>query len=541
MYQRLIPMLVVVGLATPVAVRPALAQDGPAVVVRIGSIDGLIADAKFLAEQAGKGEEAVQFEKMILARAGKKGLAGIDTKRPLGMYATINADNPQQSQAVILVPISDEKAFLDLLTGLNFPADKGDDDVYSVQAPGVPVPIYFRFANRYAYATALNKGAIDKANLLDPAKLLPPGGTGVASASVRIDRIPDNLKQLALSNMELQLANEMEKRRPGESDAEHELKVQVIKEFANQFKAVILDGKELAARLDFDRQAEQIVVEVSLDGKEGSKLAGTIADYGKAMSLFGGGAGADSAASGLISYTLPADFRKGFEEGMKKGFQDALDKEPNAAKRAEAEKLFKALEPTVKAGAIDLGFSLRGPNANQHYTAVGGVRLQDGLAVEKVLRDAIAKLPAGDRDKIKLDAETVGATKVHQIEIPANSLDRGARKLVGDSPAFYVAFRNDAAFAALGDAALAALKEALAAKPKAGPVVQFEVSLKRLAQVLAQDNPKAGPAAEAAFGSGSGKDRIVFTVEGGNALKIRFTMKAAVVKFIAETQGKKDE
>jgi hypothetical protein len=542
MIRRFIPMLIVVGLVAPAAgVRPAQAQDGPAIVVRMGSIDGLLADAKFFATQVGKGEEAVQAEKAILAKVGKKGLDGIDTKRPLGMYVTLDKDDPAQSKAVILVPISDEEAFLNLLTGLNFPAEKGDDGVYNVRAPGVPVPIYFRFANKYAYGTALHRSALDKANLIDPATLLPPGGTGVASASVRIDRIPANMKQLALSRLDLAIADETEKRKPGESDTEHAFKGKVLKVMGDEIKAIILDGKELAARLDFDRQGEQIVAEMSLDAQSGSKLAGMIADYGKSRSLFSSTAGPEAAAAGLVSYALPAEIRQAFADLMDKAAKEGLEKETDPAKRAQAEKLLKALEPSWKAGELDLGFSFRGPTANQQDPAGGGITLKDGQGVEKVLRDLIGQLPAGDRDKIKLDAETVAGTKVHQIELKGADLDRGMRKVVGDSPAMYVAIRNDAAFAAIGDDALAAIKDALAAKPKEGPLVLLEMSVKRFAPALAQDNPRALPAAQAAFGTASGNDKIILTVEGGNALKARFVMKAPVVKFLAEIGNKADD
>ena len=66
----------------------------------------------------------------------------------------------------------------------------------------------FRFANKYCYLTALNKSAIDKTKLLDPATVLPENLTAALSLTARFDRIPDSIKQLALSQLELKVADE---------------------------------------------------------------------------------------------------------------------------------------------------------------------------------------------------------------------------------------------------------------------------------------------------------------------------------------------
>ena len=77
-------------LCVVVAPIPVRAADPPAaasdVVVRVQSIDGLLANFKYLATLAGEEEKAKQLEGMIRAKAGPGGLQGVDTKRPLGIY-----------------------------------------------------------------------------------------------------------------------------------------------------------------------------------------------------------------------------------------------------------------------------------------------------------------------------------------------------------------------------------------------------------------------------------------------------------------------
>ena len=60
----------------------------PAIVVRLKSLDGLLADVKYLAQLAGKGEEAKQIDGIIESLPVKDGLAGtgLDTKRPMMLY-----------------------------------------------------------------------------------------------------------------------------------------------------------------------------------------------------------------------------------------------------------------------------------------------------------------------------------------------------------------------------------------------------------------------------------------------------------------------
>src|SRR4051794_1129967 len=100
--------LAVCGLmALPTPARPAddKAQT-PTLVVRLRSIDGLVSDFKYLATLAGRAEEAKQVDALIKNWIGDK---GIDSKRPLGLYGTINP-GLMDSTAVVLVPIADEKA-----------------------------------------------------------------------------------------------------------------------------------------------------------------------------------------------------------------------------------------------------------------------------------------------------------------------------------------------------------------------------------------------------------------------------------------------
>lgn len=540
---RLWSFVVVLGLiAAPAPSRVAAAEDAaePSLIVRIRSIDSLMADAKYLTALVGEENQAKQIEGLIKSKIGAKGLEGIDTKKPLGLYGQIGAQLGSGS-AVVLVPIADQQAFLDLLDRLNLKAEKGDDDIYTVTPEGSPFTVYFRFANGYAYATSPTKDALAKDSLLKPSSVLDPKDVGALSFSLRIDRIPRGLKQLALQQFDLKLADAQDQKEANESEVQHAFKVAMLKDFANKFKSVINDGEELSLRLDLERNTNDMSVELSLNGKSRSKLSADIAALGQTKSLFAGIFGGDAGLKVLLNWSLTEELRKTFAPVVDEGFQKSLDNETDETKRTLAAKLFKVLAPTWKAGQLDFAFGLRGPKDKQ-YTAVIGLKLKDGKAVDQALRDLVKGLPEGDQAKIEFDADKSGDIAIHRIKV--TDADEKTRNVLGDQP-LYAAFRPDALVLAIGPEGLPALKEALSAEPKVGPQFQFEMSLSRLARLMetvdAKKNKGAVKIAKDVFGNSQGDDVARFVIEGGDKLKIRYAFKTPLLKFVnvlgAEARG----
>jgi hypothetical protein len=531
---RLLSFLAVVGLvALPAPVRAAEAeQPAPALIVRIQSIDGLLADAEYLAGLAGHKEQAKQMQGMLKAKVGKQGLQGIDTTRPLGLYGTVGAQGID-STAAVLIPIKDEDAFLKLLESLNVKPEKGDDGVYTVTPEQLPLPIYFRFAHKYAYVTVRDKSAIEKDKLIEPSKILPPGGTGTLSISLRFDLIPEGIKQLALGQMELKLADAKEQKEPGETEAQHKFKEAILDDVSRQVTALLKDGRELSLRIDVDRKAEEISLELGLSATPSSPLAKTIADVGQGKSLFANLLTANAAMKGVVLCALSDEVRKAMGPMIDEGLRKLLDKEQDPLKRAQGE-LFKALAPTFKAGQLDAAFSVLGPGKSGHYAFLAGLKVKDGKAIDQAIRDATKELPEKDKAKVKLDAETADDIKIHRAEI-GKDMDEKQRQVFGEGP-LYTAVRSDAWFFAFGDGGLDALKAALSAKPGTTLPFQLDIAMARLAPAMAKGESKnAEKVAEEVFGkAGPQGDRIHVTVEGGKAARLRVSVKAPVVTFASK-------
>jgi hypothetical protein len=528
-----VTFLCLAALPTSAWPAPAPAPDGkrPGLVIRIQAIDELLANFKYLAAQAGQEEQAKQLEGLVKSMAGPKGLDGIDTKKPIALYGTVGP-NGIDSTAVLLIPVADEQGVLDLLARFDIKAEKGKDGLYTVRNDQLPVPVFFRFANKHAYITVQDDSAIARDRLLAPEKVNPPGATGVVSLSVNIGDIPDNLKQQAIQEFQQQLANAKQMREPDETETQHKFKGQLIDFLGGHVVSFIRDGDDVTLAINIDRKTHDISLDLSVTGKARSKLAGTIAELNQAKSVVAGLVGKNTTFNSVMYAALPEDLRKALapviDEAIKKGLEEEKDK----AKRDLAARLTKVIEPTLKVAELDLAVDVRGPSARELYTVVAGARLKDGAAIEKVLRDTIKDLPPADRAKVKLDADKAGAVSIHRIEIQKD-LDEDARKSFGDNP-LYVAFRADAVFVTVGENGLAAIKEALAASPKPAVPFKFELSLASMAPAMAATQPDAVKAAREAFGKGGENDKVWLSIEGGQSLRLRMAMKAPIIKFISK-------
>jgi hypothetical protein len=524
------------------ATSPVRAADArpstPTLVVRLEAVDDLFTDLKYLAAFADRDDLVAQAEGLLKARAGAKGVEGIDTKRPLGLYGLVSED-VVSSKVVALVPLADEKAFLNLLKTLNLKPEEGKDGLYTIKVDPIPLPIFFRFANKYVYATVRDESAIAKDALLDPATVLPPGEVGMMSAAVRLDQFSNDIKQLAMGQLGLRLADIRDRDFAGNNKAEKEFWKQAFEEFSSRMKAVLRDGQELSVHLNVDRKKNDVSLEMSLDGKPSSKLEASIAELGQGKSQFGALLKENAALRGELTLALPDSLRKAFAAVIDDNIAQGLEKEKDPAKRKAGADFIKGLEPSLKAGQFDGCVVLQPPSGSgKYHTAIVGVKLKDGAALEKAARDVVPVLPPEAQSLIHLDAETVGGVKVHRLD--ANKqYDEKSKKLYGDNPA-YLAIRDDALFLTLGENALGALKEALASKPATAPLLELELSLARLAGAIAIDRKDekglVEGAAKEAFAKEKDGDRLRFRVEGGKALKLRVQGKAPVVKFIDELQ-----
>jgi len=530
MFKKCLAGLVLVVLA-PLAAR-AGGEDRPAAVVRFRSLDALVDNVKLIVTLAGNEGLAQQVEGLIKAKIGAQGLEGIDPARPFGAYARFGKGLEDIGGAV-LIPIASEKAFLTLLDNLDVRATKEKNDIYKLQTPA-PVEVYLRFANRYAYVTALNPTWLE-GKLADPEQVLGKD-SATFSATIRLDEVPEGAKQLAIAQLERGLQSAA-KTLPNETPGQQAVRTAAAKEFTNTVVGVLKEGGDVKLAVDVSGKTKELSATVSLTPKPGTPLAQTIQKLGQGSSQFGKLRGANAAFRGLTHVVLPDDVKAGFSKLLDEGAAEGLAKIQDAGKRQQAQQLMDVLMPSLKAGELDGCVQLLGPTGDQKYAALVAIKVKDGVKLGAKLREmveeALKQVPEAQRALVKLDHASAGSIKIHRLDLPPDQNPvRDLQKTFGET-SLYVAFRDDAAFLALGQDSLQILKDAIgAAATGPSPLLLYEVDFARLVPIIAPTEDKRVAARNIFRDAQDGMARL--SLEGGAALRLSISTRLPVVQFLSQ-------
>ncbi len=505
----------------------------PTVEVRLRSVDDLVNKFEYVAGLAGKEDAVGQVRELIkVLSADGKGIEGIDPKKPIGAYATLEKDITT-SPVVILIPIADEKTFLTALGKYNLTPEKGADGTHKV---AVPIPgvesVHLRFANDYLYIS-------QKASDLNPKTLITPKAyfaaddAAVASLLVHIDRIPADLKKFVLGQIELGIAGELKKNADTESAAEKQLKNLIFSSLLSGADNLGEDGKQLSVKVFADDKTDDLTAEVTLTAKSGSATAKN----------FAGLAGKTSLPAGIVATTgaaARANVKVAVTDGTKKEFAAAIDalladavkNAPDDQGREVLKQLVAAVGPTLKAGELDAAASLAGPDAKGHYQLLAALAVKDGKAIEKFVKkvDEDYGAPLADFVTFKFDVETVGDFALHRIEVKA--ADEKFEKPFGTKTVWLATSDKHLALSIEPDGKL--IRAGLKAKAISVPVASGELAAATLLPLvdsnLKPDELKA--LLKDAFGDGptTGKDTVSVSVEGGDKLTVKLKVKGKALR-----------
>jgi len=526
---------------------PAKKSDGPALLVRVQSVNDLIKTVDYVRtllpeDQAEQIKQGIGVVKDMIDP--KKGIEGIDVNNPIGLYITFGEELGPTPPAVALIPVADEDSILAALKDkLQLEVEKEKDGAYKTQPKESPFPVYFRFANKYAYITVNDAANIDLKTLPKPADVLGGRPEHLVSATLRIDRLPDAMKKMAIAAVENQLAMGKDQPIPNETKAIKALKDKSIDELAANLKALLEGGEEAALRINVDPKAEEVALELELTGVKGAKLAKDIASIRENKSVVGGALGSPDAA---MNINLSVSLSSSLKQLLPPAVDDLVELVKKEGKvpgeiQTKAEPLLKALLPTVKAGELDLGAAMVGPDKDEKYTFLAGLKVVDGKKIEEVMKDTVKKeLPPEIAALFQFDAEKLsGGTMLHAVKV-ADQIDEKGQKILGKSD-LYFTFRDDLLVLAIGAQAKSLIEKAVASKPADVGVLRAQVSLSRIVPIMGEDAKElaaARKAAEKVFGKGAGKaDTIKFSVEGGDSLKVKVSAQGKAIQFLTELEA----
>ncbi|MBJ7430960.1 MAG: hypothetical protein JHC56_06455 [Gemmataceae bacterium] len=505
----------------------------PGVVFRMQPINRLVENAFFLAEAVGMKEQAKMIEGSLKGLTGPKGIEGIDPEKPIGLYGNIGP-NLIDSEVVGLIPIADEKTFVEMLGKLNLQAKKGENGNYVMNIPNSPFPMFFKFKDGYMCATIRDEKGIDDKKLLSPKELLSVEKTGVMSISLNLSGLPEDLIKNIVPQIELQIAEAKQKKIPGETPAVQKLRNDVSEMLLQFIVQVFTQGDDLTMKVDMDRKAGDIGLGVSFKGKNGSELAKTIAGMGAGKSMGAGMISKDSVLHMNMNSVIPATARKDFIKVFQEGINKSIEDEKDAGKKGIMEKMAKALAPTLELGTMDAVMEVR-KTSNGKFAFLTAMKIAEGKKIEEVIKLLYKDLPDSEKKKLSLDFAKAGDTNVHKVDILVQPADV---KNFGSEPG-YLAISNDVILFAGGEKSLPLVNEALSSSAKPSPIFEFEIAFNKAAGLLTKEFADAVEVAEKIFKENPNSDKLKLTLEGGKELSLKMSMKSTVLTFFKAADGSK--
>ncbi len=505
----------------------------PGVVFRMQPINRLVENAFFLAEAVGMKEQAKMIEGSLKGLTGPKGIEGIDPEKPIGLYGNIGP-NLIDSEVVGLIPIADEKTFVEMLGKLNLQAKKGENGNYVMNIPNSPFPMFFKFKDGYMCATIRDEKGIDDKKLLSPKELLSVEKTGVMSISLNLSGLPEDLIKNIVPQIELQIAEAKQKKIPGETPTVQKLRNDVSEMLLQFIVQVFTQGEDLTMKVDMDRKAGDIGLGVSFKGKNGSELAKTIAGMGAGKSMGAGMISKDSVLHMNMNSVIPATARKDFIKVFQEGINKSIEDEKDAGKKGIMEKMAKALAPTLELGTMDAVMEVR-KTSNGKFAFLTAMKIAEGKKIEEVIKLLYKDLPDSEKKKLSLDFAKAGDTNVHKVDILVQPADV---KNFGSEPG-YLAISNDVILFAGGEKSLPLVNEALSSSAKPSPIFEFEIAFNKAAGLLTKEFADAVEVAEKIFKENPNSDKLKLTLEGGKELSLKMSMKSTVLTFFKAADGSK--
>jgi hypothetical protein len=504
----------------------AAAQPEPTVEVRLRSVNDLLDKAEYVGGVLGQDEPVRQARELVKQlSADGKGVEGIDPKRPFGAYAVVTQD-VANSPVVIMVPIADEERFLQALKDrAGIVPEKGEAGTHKIEVPFLG-ETHLKFANGYLYAARDPKHIAGK-DLVTPKAFFAKDDGSALSVLVRVDRIPDDLKELFLGQFEMGLQQGL-KQDEGNA-AEKKFKGLFFDSLTGGTKMVLDDAKEVSLKVFVDPKGDDLSAEFTLTPKAGTPLAKTIAGLGGKPSLPAGiVAGKNTVGQGGAKLEMTPEMKKKFATVVDDLIAQAV-KEANANEREVAQRVLDTLAPTFKSGELDAAAALVGPDAKGFYRVIAAASVKDGKEIEKLLKEFAPHIPP-EAVEITFDADKVGKFAIHKVVL--KDTDDEFDRIFGTKNLWLATSDDCVAVSVEPDGAT--LKAGLEAKPVTANVLNVEVSLAKVLPLAMKDlKPDEVKALiKDAFGNDppAGKDTINVSVTGGDRLTARLKVKGKALR-----------
>jgi hypothetical protein len=522
---------------------PAAAQSQIAVVAS-RSFERLLADFKFLAPLVGQEDWPKQLESFLKLTAEGKPLAGVDMKRPFGVYLNWPDQNADLAifriPAVGFIPVTDQHQFLELIKQFQCKVNKSARDTFRISLPGALPEMYFRFANRYAYA-AFEPGSI-QGNLPEPATFLPSAvSKSTLAFTLRSEQFPSDFGQAVQRFIDetlrpiLKRIDEEAQITLGqltESDPKYKELSALVHDFTTGglplalTKAVtglIEETKEISWTIELDQIKNQLTMDLAVVPRPSKELCKFIQYVGSARSRFSY-VNKESALGLVVHVPWPQGVAALPESALANVLE--LMRASDLKVRQAISKGLPILLATLPVDGFDFCLVVRYPKIGDEATLVMGLKVQNGRKLDHLLRDVLKDLPTLQKKEwaIQGNYDRHGDARIHKFKPPFGKKDAVA----------FLAFRHDVVFLGAGNDSLRAIKDALDGlgntTPPPSPLLQFDVSRLLLLEfeLFDKDKPFTAAAQKSLAGTDKERGRVRISLQGGNDLRLRVTLDQIV-------------
>ena len=517
-------------------------QAKPLLTVSFSGYDRLMTDIGYIGKLSGNAEMGKGLEGMLTMMTQGKGLAGLDKSRPWG--AIVSTDG-KAFQVAGFLPVSDLKALMGVLAGLDIEAEEGDDGVWTVSTPGPQILV----KQQGQWALIVQK-ADDFANVpADPMKAFD-GLDKKYDLAVKavVKNIPPMFRQMALSQMAMGMDAP---RMPGEPAEQYAMRKKMAENALKQVATLLNEMDEILVGLSVDESSKTATLDIEMTAIEGTKTAEQFAQMASAKSSFSGvnipgaavvanwaGSLTDADVAQAKSYL--ATFRENTAKELKK--QNLPEDQLKLAKQI-IDDLMDVATKTIENKKSDGGLVLLlDPEA---VTLVAGSVIAEGAKLESALKTLAAEVAKDSPELaglLKLNAETHDGVRFHVLNIPVPpGPDKDIVPLVGKTLEVVVGIGDDKVYVAAGRNAIATLKKVmdnskngadippLSLSISAIPIAKFvaavadDMQAKMMAQMVAKTLEASG-----------GKDHLKITSTPiPNGVKTQLVIEEGLLKMIA--------
>ncbi|WP_020475976.1 hypothetical protein [Zavarzinella formosa] len=476
----------VLGLAAPLtaAPRPDERTAGPALVGQARSWNDMVAMVREGTKSLGGDKLLAEFEKEGLRSISPDNFPSIDPSKPFALYGLADADL-KKCRLVIMIPVKNQEEFLNRIGELNIKTEKSPEEGTFIVATGagMPFPVHLKFNEGYAYFSLGGADALAPKTILPPKEVINEKDKSPAFITLKVDRMPPELKKFLVANL-----NEfIDQGKEAITTAESKEMVNILQSLGIRWLRLFADqGKEITFRLDADPKTASLKFDIALEAMPKTALAAAIARRPASTNAFAGLITKDAVQWMMLSAPL---FHEDIQEVLvklvtlgEKAAVGEVAKIGSPEMIALTEAGFKSLLATLKTGEMDLGLVLRGPNKDGHYTAVGGIQMQETADLEKAAKTALKAAPEEIQKWIKMDAGKLGELNLHEIRVQDGP--DGLQNFFGKDQTVYIGVGKNAIYFAYGPDAKKALAETAALKPAPSAAYDSSGNPKKTAQMM---------------------------------------------------------